>query len=37
VAVAVCLVGALAAAILIPNQPPETACIEIDEAAPARA
>ena len=33
VAVAVCLVGAVAAAILIPNQPPETACIEIDEAA----
>jgi EmrB/QacA subfamily drug resistance transporter len=37
VAVAVCLVGAVAAAILIPNQPPETACIEIDEAALARA
>src|SRR5262249_55319277 len=28
VAVAVCLVGAVAAAILIPNQPPETACFE---------
>jgi EmrB/QacA subfamily drug resistance transporter len=37
VAVAVCLVGAVAAAILIPNQPPETACIEIDEAGLARA
>jgi EmrB/QacA subfamily drug resistance transporter len=35
VAVAVCLVGAVAAAILIPNQPPGTACVEIDEAAAA--
>jgi EmrB/QacA subfamily drug resistance transporter len=33
VAVAITLVGAVAAAILIPNQPPETACVEIDEAA----
>src|SRR5262245_61549862 len=37
VAVAITLAGAVAAAILIPNQPPETACIEIDEAALARA
>jgi EmrB/QacA subfamily drug resistance transporter len=37
VAVGVTLVGAVAAAILIPNQPPDTACIEIDEAALARA
>jgi hypothetical protein len=37
VAVAITLIGAVAAAILIPNQPPETACIEIDEAALARA
>jgi EmrB/QacA subfamily drug resistance transporter len=36
VAVAVTLAGAVAAAILIPNQPPDTACIEIDEAALAR-
>src|SRR5262245_31812019 len=31
VAVAVTLVGAVAAAILIPNQPPQTACIDPDE------
>src|SRR5262249_27523961 len=37
VAVAITLVGAVAAAILIPNQPPDTACIEIDEAALAQA
>ena len=30
VAVAVCLIGAVAAAILIPNQPPETACADFD-------
>jgi hypothetical protein len=30
VAVAVCLVGAVAAAILIPNQPPQTACADFD-------
>jgi EmrB/QacA subfamily drug resistance transporter len=30
VAVAVCLVGAVAAAILIPNQPPQTACVDFD-------
>jgi EmrB/QacA subfamily drug resistance transporter len=34
VAVAVTLVGAVAAAILIPSQPPETACIELDELTP---
>jgi hypothetical protein len=27
----VTFVGAVAAAILIPNQPPDTACIELDE------
>jgi hypothetical protein len=34
VAVAITLLGAVAAAILIPNQPPETACIELDELTP---
>jgi EmrB/QacA subfamily drug resistance transporter len=31
VAVAVTLVGAVAAAILIPNQPPQTACVDLEE------
>jgi hypothetical protein len=37
VAVAITLVGAVAAAILIPSQPPETACVELEELRPPQA
>jgi EmrB/QacA subfamily drug resistance transporter len=37
VAVAITLVGAVAAAILIPSQPPETACVELEKLRPPQA